>query len=148
MLPDIHTSRFPVCAAPPRPPQWLAWCAVTCWFSMFTRLASLRGDVLLSSPRATPLQHARTLLLLGGILAQHLSWVAGFLRSAPQLEGASFRWGRLDTARGAASGGTQAASMPPYRGRARPLRHRVGPRPAPPAHPAAWSCCGCMTPPL
>lgn len=37
---------------------------------MFVKLASLRGDALLSSPRATPGQHLRILALLGGILAQ------------------------------------------------------------------------------
>ena len=37
---------------------------------LFTRLASLRGDALLSSPRATLGQHLRIILLLGGILAQ------------------------------------------------------------------------------
>lgn len=66
---------------------------MTCWFSMFTKLASLRGDALLSSPHAARLQHLRTLLLLGGILAQHLSWVAAFLRSAPRVQGALLRCG-------------------------------------------------------
>ncbi|EFN55075.1 hypothetical protein CHLNCDRAFT_134959 [Chlorella variabilis] len=69
--------------------SWLAWCAVICWFSMFTKLASLRGDALLSSPSATLAQHLRILLLLGGILAQDLSWVAGFLRTARGMQGGS-----------------------------------------------------------
>lgn len=69
--------------------EWLAWCAVSCWFSLFCKLASLRGDALLSSPSATLAQHARTLLLLGGILAQEASWVAEFLQNAHGMRGRS-----------------------------------------------------------
>lgn len=87
----VHTSRGRSFLSP-LPLQWLAWCAVICWFSMFTKLASLRGDALLSSPSATLAQHLRILLLLGGILAQDLSWVAGFLRTARGMQGGSLRW--------------------------------------------------------
>jgi hypothetical protein len=64
---------------------------VSCWFSLFCKLASLRGDALLSSPSATLAQHARTLLLLGGILAQEASWVAEFLQNAHGMRGRSLR---------------------------------------------------------
>lgn len=57
--------------------QWLAWTVVMGQAWMFVKLASLRGDALLSSPRATPGQHLRILALLGGILAQ----VGGSARS-------------------------------------------------------------------
>ncbi len=59
-------------ASPCLPPclQWLAWTVVMGQAWMFVKLASLRGDALLSSPRATPGQHLRILALLGGILAQ------------------------------------------------------------------------------
>lgn len=50
--------------------QWLAWTVVMGQAWMFVKLASLRGDALLCSPRATPGQHLRILALLGGILAQ------------------------------------------------------------------------------
>ena len=46
------------------------------YFGMFTKLASLRGDALLSSPTASLAQHARILLLLGGILVQAASYIA------------------------------------------------------------------------
>jgi hypothetical protein len=62
--------------------QWLAWTAVMCWFSMFVRLASLRGDALLCSPAAgAPACHARILALLLGILAQDCSWIASYCRT-------------------------------------------------------------------
>jgi hypothetical protein len=72
--------------------QWVGWNAVVCWFAMFTKLASLRGDALLSSPSATLAQHSRILLLLLGILAQDLSWVAGFVRGARSSQDGSLRW--------------------------------------------------------
>lgn len=71
--------------------QWVAWCAISCWGGMFTKLASLRADALLSSPSATPAQHLRVLLLLGGILFQDLTWVAAFLREVHRMEGGSIR---------------------------------------------------------
>lgn len=54
----------------------MAWFAVMGYFGMFTKLASLRGDALLSSPTASLAQHARILLLLGGILVQAASYIA------------------------------------------------------------------------
>ncbi|KAI7842210.1 hypothetical protein COHA_004123 [Chlorella ohadii] len=61
---------------------WLAWTAVMCWFSMFIRLASLRGDALLCSPASgSPASHARILALLMGILAQDCSWIASYCRT-------------------------------------------------------------------
>jgi len=56
--------------APPSSLQWLGWTAVMGYFALFTKLASLRGDALLSSPSATLAQHLRILALLGGILVQ------------------------------------------------------------------------------
>lgn len=67
--------------------EWLAWTAVFLWLSMFVRLASLRGDALLSAPAtaaASPkaaARHARILLLLAGILAQDVSWIARHWRA-------------------------------------------------------------------
>lgn len=61
-----------------------------CWFSMFVRLASLRGDALLCSPAAGALaSHARILALLVGILAQDCSWIASYCRT---LGDGSARW--------------------------------------------------------
>lgn len=59
------------------------------YFSMFVKLAALRGDALLSSPSATLAQHLRIVLLLGGILAQDISWIAGYVRT---LGDGSWRW--------------------------------------------------------
>ncbi|KAL4452104.1 hypothetical protein ABPG75_007766 [Micractinium tetrahymenae] len=61
--------------------RWLAWTVVMGQAWMFVKLASLRGDALLCSPRATPGQHLRILALLGGILAQDVSWIAGYIGS-------------------------------------------------------------------
>lgn len=72
--------------------QWLAWTSVMGWFSMFVRLASLRGDALLCSAAAgAPARHARILALLLGILAQDCSWIASYCRT---LGDGSARWGR------------------------------------------------------
>jgi hypothetical protein len=59
----------------------MAWFAVMGYFGMFTKLASLRGDALLSSPTASLAQHARILLLLGGILVQAASYIATYAGS-------------------------------------------------------------------
>jgi hypothetical protein len=59
----------------------MAWFAVMGYFGMFTKLASLRGDALLSSPTASLAQHARILLLLGGILVQAGSYIATYAGS-------------------------------------------------------------------
>lgn len=58
------------------------------YFQLFIQFAALRGDALLASPSATLGQHGRILLLLGGILAQDCSWIAGYARS---LGGGSWR---------------------------------------------------------
>ena len=53
-----------------------------CWLSMFVLLARLRGEALLSSPRAAGkaalASHVRILALLGGILVQVVSWIARY----------------------------------------------------------------------
>ncbi|KAK2078020.1 hypothetical protein QBZ16_003888 [Prototheca wickerhamii] len=57
---------------------WLLWFAVLAYFRGFVGLARDRCEALLSSPSATPLQHARCLVLLGGILGQTASWMGTY----------------------------------------------------------------------
>lgn len=86
--------------------QWLAWTAATCLLVVFTRLASLRGEALLSNPSATLWQHARIVALLAGILAQAAALAAAALGDA------SARWvGR--TAAGLPGRPPCAAARPP-----------------------------------
>ncbi|KAL6780459.1 hypothetical protein ACKKBF_B13075 [Auxenochlorella protothecoides x Auxenochlorella symbiontica] len=61
---------------------WLLWFSVMAFFRAFVGLARDRCEALLSSPRATPLQHARCLVLLVGILGQAGSWVASYAAAA------------------------------------------------------------------